>query len=43
MGGCRDVNKTRDEASKLVLLSNSEMDQLILDGLRNDLRKIGLN
>ena len=43
MGGCRDVNNTRDEASKLVLLSNSEMDQLILDGLRNDLRKIGLN
>lgn len=42
-GGCRGVNKTRYAAGKSVLLGDSEIDRFIIDGLRNELRKIGAN
>ena len=42
VGECRDVNETSDEAGKLVLLRNSKIDQLRIDGLRNELLKRGV-
>ena len=43
VGECRDGNDTIYEGVKLVLLINSEMDQLRIDGLGNELRKRGSN
>ena len=40
---CRDINETRDGARKLVLSSDSEFNQLIIDGLSNELQKRGMN
>ena len=43
VGYCRDINETRDGARKLVLSSDGEFNQLIIDGLSNELWKRGMN
>ena len=39
----RNINETRDEAGTILLLRNSEIYQLIIDGLRNETKKPGVN
>ena len=43
VGKCRDIIKTRYEASKLVFLSDSENEQFIIKGLSKQLWKIVVN
>ena len=40
MGGCKGVNDIRYAAGKLVFISDSENDILVVDGIRNELHKI---
>ena len=39
VGGYSKVNYTTDDQGKLLLLVNSQIDELKVDGLRNKLRK----
>ena len=43
VGDCRDGNYARYEAGKLEFFSDSEIGQLRIDGIRNELRKRGVN
>ena len=40
LGYCRRVNETVYNAYKLLLSISSDIDQLLIDGLRNELQKI---
>ena len=40
---CREGNDTTDEAGKLVLLSDSQIEELRVDRIRNKLHKRGVN
>ena len=43
MGGYREVNYTTDKSGKFVLLTDSQIDELKVDGIRNEIWKQVLN